>query len=799
MNKSSPIPLGRFGSVPEYLHHLLQGDKAKYESCTKTLNKSHRCFVRKGMKPTKSDNLLQAVVDLLGFSDKARFMKEIRKRLDVLTFIMLDNGRICRDFLNTREMNPSDYTGALSELNAFRKNSNLFNISSRDTSRLLNVFYAYKRYIEYLSADALERSSSHLYSLVQSLFDLNVLIFERLPKTNELHFECSRYYMSYHNKSFGIILKEERYYEPVVFKMRSTEAIRSLKLDDYPSLKKLLSNCPSSNVEFDVFQKVFSFNTYIKTGIAKRYNDYVIGTVFINNDFTINKFLTKGNVVLQSNTIGISFLKTIIESFEIPLSNVVFYEDVVGTSVDARYNIDDLKLVSQKCKSLGINIVVGRERNMSEKTNELHTTHTFEKDVPNKYFMVHSYEPNGFYDSIGKSKRVSKKWYELKKLVAKTVLKAYDDEKLKGLAGMDKADVIVLLVDLFKGVPQKKKIGIILEEMPLDSVQAIKRWITDVVTYSKYDFLSSVLKDGKNEFVFSQNALVKNGIHRLPAQLLKYSRSMPSYINSVEEEVQNVDIATGTEATSQSASLPEMFNGTRHSLPSKWSSGAKSDWNRMEYVKCTYQQSTLTEFLAWFAKKIETSIDEEDVRLLTRNKYVSYMNSRSRMIELFQDQSFLNKWIKIFVKTAKNTLPRYTPQDFYDKKFSLLSNAKKIEHMQTVLSDRDLFPNDLDIVSASELMNVSVLLVLNRAKYTANDKEKKRGTMHDFVMTSSLFLAPSSFRTSPFLIIHKVSDKATPNFRYYLIFEKSRPNDFYFNFDELPKDIKLLVEGHLAQ
>lgn len=799
MNKSSPIPLGRFGSVPEYLHHLLQGDRVKYESCTKTLNKSHRCFVRKGMKPTKSDNLLQAVVDLLGFSDKAKFMKEVRKRLDVLTFITLDNGRICRDFLNTREMNPSDHTGALNELNAFRKNSTIFNISSMDTSRLLNVFYAYKRYIEYLSADALERSSSHLYSLVQSLFDRNVLIFERLPKTNELHFECSRYYKSYHNKSFGIILKEERYYEPVVFKMRSTEAISFMKLDDYPSLKKLLNNCPSSNVEFDVFQNVFSFNSYIKTGgFVKRYKDYVIGTVFINNDFTINKFLTKGNVVLQSNTIGISFLKTIIESFEIPHSNVVFYEDVVGTSIDARYNTDDLEQVSQKCKSLGIKMVVGRERGRSEETNELLTTHTFEKDIPNKYFMVHSYEPNGFYDSIGRSKRVSKRWYELKRLVAKTVLKAYDDERLRGLAGMERADAIALLVDLFKGVPQKKKIGIILEEMPLDSVQAIKRWVADVVTYTKYNFLSSVIKDGKNEFVFSQNALVKNGIHRMPAQLLKYSRSMPSYINSVEEEVQNVDVTTGAEATSPSASLPEMFNGTRHSLPSKWSSGAKSDWNRMEYVKCTYQQSTLTEFLAWFAKKIKKSIQEEDVHQLIKEKYISYMNNRSGMIELFQDQSFLNKWIKIFVKTANNTLPRYTPQDFYDKKYSLLSNAKKIEHMQAVLGDRDIFPNDLDIVSVAELMNVSVLLVLNRAKYTTNDKDKKRGTVQDFVMTSSFFQAPSSFRTSPFLIIHKVSDKATPNFRYYLIFEKSRPNDFYFNFEELPKDIKLLVEGHLA-
>lgn len=793
MNKSSPIPLGRYGSVPEYLHHLLYGNKVSYDSCTKTLNKTHRCFVRKGVDVKNNDSMLQAVVELLGFKDKKSFISDVKKRLNFLTFITLDNGKICRDFLDVREINPNKSPSFLNELNSFRKRSNLFDINSNDTSRLLNVFKSYKKYIDYLSADTPDRQSSHVYSLVQALYSINVMVFEkiRMGDTSELRFECSPYYVSYQSSRFGIIIKEDKYYEPVVFKLRSADPTVQLKLDDYPSVRAMLDNCPSSTAEYKITNKLFSLNNWIKSGIIKNHKKYVIDTVFINNDFTINKFKTTSGAVFRTKTIGISFLDSITKNLGVPPENIRFYEDFVGKKVSVAISRNAMRELIVKCESASVQIIVG-DITASNADEEVYT-YIYKSDEYNKSFMVHSYEPSNFYDSVEKNASTSKRWYELQKMVANTIVKRYDDNALQELQKLSKLDRITKFVELFKGIPHKKKIGIILEEMPTNSTEAIKRWLSNVLISAKYNYFSSVMKERDTQYVFSQSALVVDGIHKIPRQLKNYSSYMPNSINVVDEDVRNVPIVKGVLQGKQS-DLPDIFQGSKHKLPSKWSNSTKNDWKDMEYTVCEYKKNTLEDFFKWFAERVSSQVDYADVKALVMKKHIGSMSDRSMMIDLFQDHCFMTKWLKLFVKG--NAMPRYTPQDFYDKKYSSLTHAKRLEYMMQVVGGDDAFPNDLDILSVSELMNISVLLILSRSKYTTSSNEKKRGDIQDLVSTSSFFMAGENFKMNPFVIMHKVNDKLTQHIRYYLVFNSNRPDSFYYNFDELPGDVRLLIDGH---
>jgi hypothetical protein len=99
----------------------------------------------------------------------------------------------------------------------------------------------------------------------------------------------------------------------------------------------------------------------------------------------------------------------------------------------------------------------------------------------------------------------------------------------------------------------------------------------------------------------------------------------------------------------------------------------------------------------------------------------------------------------------------------------------------------------------SEILNISILII-HRAAYKTTKYDDIRGEISDFIVSSTFCKAPNNYHKSPFLILYK-SDKYDDFTYYYLVFNKyiippSRKS-FYFKYDDLPDEIKILVDEHL--
>ena len=58
----------------------------------------------------------------------------------------------------------------------------------------------------------------------------------------------------------------------------------------------------------------------------------------------------------------------------------------------------------------------------------------------------------------------------------------------------------------------------------LTPITNVSNWINNIILYYKYDFMSSIVKDKKDELIFSQNALFNDDKYTIPELLLKYHK-----------------------------------------------------------------------------------------------------------------------------------------------------------------------------------------------------------------------------------------------------------------------------------
>jgi hypothetical protein len=168
------------------------------------------------------------------------------------------------------------------------------------------------------------------------------------------------------------------------------------------------------------------------------------------------------------------------------------------------------------------------------------------------------------------------------------------------------------------------------------------------------------------------------------------------------------------------------------------------------------------------------------------------------MVELFQDLSFMNKWIQYSKGSSEEIMkaPTYTPQDFYDKVFDKNSSKDKESIMYKIISSNTIYPNDLHLMSISELLNVSILIILSRSKYTKN-VNKARGDIQDYNLSSVFFPATVNIQKNPVLIFYKLRQKNGLNYQYNIIVNKEKPRELYLKYDDIPKDIKILINSHM--
>lgn len=805
LNKTTPIPIGRYGVVPESLFKLLYPD-ISFVLCSKTLNKAEKCLVKKGInhksnKKSKNDSIIHSLAYLLNFENKNKFVNDIAKKLDIITFMTLENGELCKAFIDINPIIPSNEPKLLESFNKYIESNNkinkLFNINKKDDyelSRILNIYKAYNKFLDFLRADNYpdEKNSNYLYSLLSILYNVMLVIWER--NEDDLNIICP-YYNSFQDIISGLglnpnaimLLKDGNYYEPLELKLRSTNGEKLIKLNNYPNIKKIIDECNKLNKKYEnvIYNNLFIYNQLTNTDIYSNGNKFKINTILINNDLSIDRFLTEGNILLKTSPISISLLNKIIKDMNI--KNIIFYDDIVNNKYKISILTNDLKIFINKSKIYGIEFNLGEIRKNTNETDTIinSTLTILKRDITNKN-IIHTGTVNKLNTYINEEKNQSKKWYQLQLMIGKTLIKQLTDNKIDSLRKKQRIDIIKELLKYFKNIPKReiKTVQIILEEIPLYSINHIKEWVKKVMIYNKYDF-DNIIKETNKEFIFTGNTI----FNIIPNKLLMYHKDNPNTINSIIKTPKITNFIIKKDSKITNIKLPSMFDYPGEKLKSKWNKHKKNIWITMSLLRNNnYDKNVIPELFNWLVKILKYNITYQDVIDISRSKYFDILDNTKAIGNIFSDPSFMNEYIAKLKK--KKTYK--TTQIFLDTYFNEAPQEEKVSIINAILDDNNLYPNDINLLSITELLNISILLI-HRVKYGETEEGIKRGDIKDLIISSTFMPAKNNIYERPLIILGKEYDKKF--ITYHAITEQNK--NIYIQLKDAPSDVKILIEAHM--
>jgi hypothetical protein len=814
---TAPIKVGRYGSIPQSLHELLFPD-IKFTLCSKTINKTDKCFVRKGInhktskkiKYIQNDSIIHAIAYGLNFKSKEEFISNIIKKLDLITYLSLENGNVCKAFIDRLPIIPENNKKLIIELQEhlikFNLQSKINNINKYNykLSRLLGIFNSYKKFISYIRSNdyPIGKSPYYLYSLISILYNVLLVIWEK--QGNSTSILCP-YYTSFEdligsmelNNQILMLMKEKKYYEPIELKLKGIDGEKLINLNDYKHIKKLFKECSLLKNTFNennaLFNNIYSLNTWTKISNIGMIDKFTIISVVINNDLSITHFITKGGFFIITDKISISFLKRII--IDLDIVEIIFYDDIIGSNIEINVLKTDYELFTDKCKKLNINYDFGT---LTTSTKKEYYYILNIKKLPLTNDIIHSQIIDDLYKYQLINSKKNKKWYQLQLMIYLKLLTIPDDYFNKLLTYSKNDRIKQLFKDFNLSLnPNKNKLRVILEEIPFISKNHIKRFLNDFIIYYKYDFLNPLIKETKSQFIFSQIAIQ----NEIPSKLLNYHPSTPNFSFNTFD---NKDYIYNLDNTTEEIKLPEIFKGTFEKLNSKWVMHKKSKWSNMMYINnYNYNHNIIKEFYLWLANilNIKTTYEElessalNDIYIIFSSKDI---NSSKLLLKPLFDDPFFN------VLLCNAIGKKYTNYNiFWDQYYSKLPLEVRKDLFNKIINSikEPIFPNDYHINSLSKILNINIITI-HRSKYGANNKDEPviRGDIEDLLLSSTFYKAPTAnYENRPVIILHKSNDFYKTI--YSLIVDKTIiPTDdrvIYMRIVDIPLAIRYLINEHL--
>jgi len=817
-----PVDFGRIGIIPQQLHELLFPE-IKYQNCSKDISKEDGCLVRKGIlhklpKDPNIDSIMNAIAEILDFKSKKDLINDIKNRLNLIMFLSIENGNVCKAFMDKLPIIPTEQN--IKELQQhLQKYPEINKICDLDNdikySRFLAIYKSYKKFLDYLETNSYQipKSPYYLFSLLSILYNKLLIIWEKQTKEKIVNIICP-YYTSFSdlisslkdiNPDLIMLIKEKKYYEPLEIKYRNKELVKTFKLNQFPNLKNLFKSCSNNSIHYDnynkTYQNLFSLNTWVNSRVLKNYEKFKITSIIINSDLTIEHFLTKGGFLLTIEKIGISFLEKIINEFKI--NKIYFYDDLTdnGTKFNINILVNDLELFKEKAIAYKIKYNIGKlDSDINQKgiVNEVYTILEFPKKDLDGSQIIHTRVEDDLYIYQNESLEDNKKWFQLQSMVFTNLLNILTEEKLKELQSLSRIDYLnellkIILKDKNEAFNKANlnKIKIILEEIPIYSLKHMRNYLNKINIYYKYDFLNpSINIDNKrNQYLFSQVA-INNGI---PIELLNYHKSAPSndfYISKLKTEEFN--FKKGEVIKENLDNLPTIFNGEFQKLESKWIMHKKSIWYFMEILKVhSYNNNTFIDFIEWFANFINMNINFKIILESTYAKFRAIRNDETNIKTLLSDKIFLNLFSK---ETGKKYVNVNT---YWENVYSNLTNTERLELMSNIIK-KGLPLNDLMMISIAELLNISIITI-HRAFYRTTKDKDIRGNIEDLMVSSTFYKAQTNYLNRPLLIFYKNKNEFD-EISYHLILNKTQvvgSKSLYLKLNEVPQEILRLVDEHI--
>jgi hypothetical protein len=855
-------PFKRFGVIPYGLYKILYPNTYKENSIECIKNKKKNCIFTKGIInieeiPNKYDNIINIIAYLVG-ETKETFIETIKNKIDIFTYISLDNGNTCKNF--------GDYEPVLYEYNKrlFRDlkkhihdvnkkhkiNIELPEFDSKNEkdifkiSRLLYIYKSYKKFIEYISTDNYpnDKGIQYLYSLIAFVYKKILIVWEYTitnpTNTTSIDLLAPNYIndlISYYGleKKTEIIMvlkkilkdgKEDKlyekfrygdniyFYEPLIIKTTNDTENKRMLLSEYPNIKNIINIKPNN---------IFSnLNSIINT-IQNENEMYMINTIIINDNYTIDKIMLMNNILIRFNPQGTIILPYLIKEFNI--KNIVFLNDIIDTEYIVTIIKNDLKKTHanfikkiNKLKDLGITIDIGI--NNYEDEQMMKNTLTIHKEENNyKGQVILIGKKNEFEIYNVKNSNVINKWLDLRLKVKNKLISLLEKKnKITEHSKKPRAEFIKYLLDMFD--TDKTKIQIILEEIPVFTINGITNWYANTLLHTKYDYINNLsdnFVNNNDELLFTQYLVKKN----IPNNIIYYHEANPNiiYDNSKDISVnfdniyndKNVDdkvddkvddantIKIKKVVANISIKLPKMFEGEPKDLNSKWTKYKKKIWWQLKYIKNDYLPSNIMELFNYL-KTLDNDIvnDYNDIITKTFDTYKLKLNKNINeqpkdmkdIKEIFKDPYFYTAYLNS-MNSINNTKKTFKTVELFLTTYFYNSTTAERNNILNDISTSDTYiyhPNEITFFTISKVLNISILIIHNRAEYGKAANIKKRADENDLSMTCSIYKAKNNAPDRPLLMLYRKKDKT--HLSYYIIRNINHDNFIYTELNTLNED-----------
>ena len=851
----------RYGNIRKELYRILYNNNYKdyLSNCINRNNiNKHSCILRKGIKDIPAnkklnnyDNIIDVIAFLLG-KTRDGLLKDIEKRLDIITFLSLENGNVFKDFSDIEPVIPEFNIKLYEELlNKFNNNLLLFpklednsKKSLYSKSRLLSIYNAYKKFINYLkSTDSkYDKNIQYIYSLVAILYKRLIISWE-IDKgiDNNVQIICP-YYTTFNdlihylgkNPKMIMIYKDNNndkdnintpIYEPLVSRTINTRSdTKSYNLKDHEDIKNILMKCSADIIRKDYSNDIYDNKINIQA-IIRRINNiennnseeiYGFNTLIINNDLSIDKIILNNNVIISFKKQSIIFINLIIQFFNI--KKIVFSEDIIGEVYDISIKNDVHEEFIKDTKSVGINV----EPFEIKKETKIITKGTikFKDNNIDDNIVLNSDYSNKFHKYVSKTKKNIEDMYEIRKYIKEKLLDAtYTDEFYNNLSKYSRSHIIkTLLKDIANTDKYDPQIlQIVLEEIDVSSRNSIRKWYSLSLGNFKYDYINEISdnivesEDGK-ELIFSQY-LVSNP-NTIPKNIISYKNYYPTNINYLNNPIEKTyeikDDTISTKSTNiVNKSIPAIFKGIEYELNSKWKKIWPTLSSKLRYIKVNYDENyikNLYEYLISYDKSIITNVYkfnhiiqytyDEYEKILCDYSNISDLKRRNNKLirKIFkEDPHFYTVYIKTMNILNKSNISFKTENIFLESYFNKSSITERQKIIQYIKKEESIkYYSDITLKIIATWLNINIFIIRDKQEYGKGIGVKRNG-VEDFNNTSVFYRAGKKIEDilkRPLLMLYREKNKINKNISYYIIKLSDSNSYIYKEFEEAPEDIK---------
>jgi hypothetical protein len=571
-----------------------------------------------------------------------------------------------------------------------------------------NIWYSFIGYIKYLKSNKIN-NPHYLYSIISIVFKDILYVWNF--KNNQSHLLCP-FYSSYIDLE-NLVNKNNK----SIICVYNNNGIYE------PIIMK------SQNLEINIFNinndnKLSTFNnlcnniennktlellkSYISFISSNKLHNYKIKSILLNSNITISTLLLTNDLFLILNSnLKTSILSKLIEI--VNCDNISLYDKYLLNNFNNTIKIDTK--LNERLQDSNFKIVNSLTQNYFEDAILFYNTKTL-------------------YNENNLNKLILK--------IAKYIYENYNNNNNNNK-----------WIKNIKDVNQLKIIKILFEE--INNYKDIDKWYNSF-NFNKI-FMSKIIEENKFGRLIFSNKIFKDK-NKIPNKLLptkyitnyyKYNEANNINNNSINNTIIFKDI--------------DMFLGEFYDLPKKWNKFNK--YNIKFINSYNYNNDSLYKLFQKLLILTNSSNKLEDIKLYRQHFIKLYLNTEKN-IEIFL--GIIN-----YKKTICNILNK---SDKTNNKIiidNILNNENKEQLINNIIDNIDT--GHPDIYAASELINISFIIIRHRAQYSSLD-EIQRGDIKDYYNTCDIYIN-KNYLNEPLVILY------CDDLRYYLI-------NIYNNINNIP-------------